>query len=149
MNRYEIMLGKGVPVLHPQPEVKPGLPLTFKSFTLTSGQVNKFLTWSKKHRCIHSEEKRFQFGFKFFPTHAGTIITVSCICGAKKDLTDIDSLTSTNIDTIMSAENLDQIAILYGITRQGESDSDLKRRIMERLTSHANSCIRYSIVGGE
>jgi hypothetical protein len=86
------------------------------------------------------------------PTHVGTTVTASCLCGAKKDITDIDTFTPVTVNTgtdIMSAENMDQIAMLYGVTRKYESDDDLKGRIMERIKRPLLENITYSTVGGE
>ena len=63
-----------------------------KRFALTDEQVERIDEWKKSHDCTAPPATiGGRITYKFTPTGLGAIEEASCICGAKIDVTDIDS----------------------------------------------------------
>jgi hypothetical protein len=68
-----------------------------QTFTIVASEYAKFIEWDTKHRkfCTALENSNDvtaiggRLTYSFTPTGLGEIITVSCICGEKIDLTDV------------------------------------------------------------
>lgn len=61
------------------------------TFTLSDGQVEKFLEWAKEHKLEYAGAIGGEFTFCFTHTSLGTIAQVEHATGAKIDLTDYDN----------------------------------------------------------